>query len=165
MQCHLPQYSTAEKMGVSAPSQHFARQKAQEASKAHDFQAVFQSKRARKVLQALNPKIKQNHPDEINSTSGQLLPQLCTSLGLRQSLLVSEELYKELNTTGSLQERDKSNLNAFHNKHPPATEANAIKRISFWHKRNQGNDMMYWQNFHYVRPKRQLKRVRPLLIR
>lgn len=65
MQCHLPQYSTAEKMGVSAPSQHFARQKAQEAIKAHDFQTVFQSKRARKVLQALNPS-SQTKPSRLN---------------------------------------------------------------------------------------------------
>lgn len=90
--------------------------------------------------------------------------QLCTSLGLSQPLLVPVELHKELNTLCSLQEWDNSYLNAFDNKHPPATEANAIKRISFWHKKNQVNDMMYWQNFNYMRPKRQLKRVRSLLI-
>lgn len=87
--------------------------------------------------------------------------QLCTSLGLGQLLLVPVELHKGLNTLWSLQKWDNSDLNAFDNKHPLATKANAIKRISFWHK----NDMMHWQDFNYMRPKRQLKRVRPLLIR
>lgn len=113
-------------------------------------------------------KFQTNTPREANFyySSGAAMDkaQLCTSLGVSQPLLVPVELHKELNMLCSPQEQDNSYLNAYDNKHPPATEANEIKRISFWHKKNQGNDMMYWQDLNYMRPKRQLKRVRPLLI-
>lgn len=130
----------------------------------HDFQVGFQFKWNRKILQASNQK-SQKTSRETNfyqpSVTAVDRAKLCTSLGLGQLLLVPVELHKGLNTLWSLQKWDNSYLNAFDNKHPLATEANAIKRISFWHK----NDMMYWQDFNYMRPKRQLKRVRPLLIR
>lgn len=118
------------------------------------------------VLLALNLKTR-NHPDKLTSINGQLLPWVRHS-SAHPWVWASPCWYLSCSirnrTQWSLQEWDNSYPNAFDNKHPSATETNAIKRIEFWHKKTQWNDMMYWQNFNYMMPKRQLKRVRPLLI-
>lgn len=163
--CHDTQQQST---GFSILPQHSASQEAQEARKAYSFHTGFWFTWEKRIVWTSDQKSQTNTPREAHfyhsSVTAMDKAQLCTPLGLSQPLLVPVELRKGLNTLCSLQEQDNSYLNAYDNKHPPATEANAIKRISFWHKKNQGNDMMYWQDLNYMRPKRQLKRVRPLLI-